>query len=92
FFMTPQAEPDDGLLDFVHAPAMSRLKLLRLLPTTFNGSHVRRPEIIQARTRRLKIDCQPGTPVQADGEVFQVDATEILYEIIPQKLTIIVDR
>lgn len=92
FFMTPQAEPDDGLLDFVQAPAMSRLKLFRLLPTTFNGTHVNRPEILQARTRKLLISCRPGTPIQADGEVFELNATEILYEILPQKLTVIAGR
>ena len=89
FFMTPEAELDDGLLDFVFAPTMSRLKTLRLLPMTFDGSHTRRPEVSYLRATRLHITSQPGTPIQADGEVFDRDADDILYEIIPHKLTII---
>lgn len=52
FWMTPRAEPDDGLLDFVFVKKMGRLKLLRLLPATFDGSHVEHPEVIYLRTTR----------------------------------------
>jgi YegS/Rv2252/BmrU family lipid kinase len=90
FFMTPEAKMDDGRLDFVFAPSMSRLKTLRLLPMTFNGSHVQRPEVTYLRTTRLQITCHPGTPIQADGEVFETDTTKILYEVLPNKLTVIV--
>jgi diacylglycerol kinase (ATP) len=90
FFMTPEAELDDGLLDFVYAPAMSRLNLLRLLPMTFSGSHIRRPEVVSGRTTQLHIRCRPGTAIQADGEVFEHDASECLYEIVPAKLTVLV--
>jgi YegS/Rv2252/BmrU family lipid kinase len=90
FFMTPQARPDDGLLDFVFAPGMSRLKVLRLLPLTFDGSHIDRPEVTHGRTTRMEITCHPGTPVQADGEVVEWDTTEVRYEVVPAKLTVIV--
>ncbi len=90
FFMTPQAEFDDGLLDFVFAPTMSRFKTLRLLPMTFNGSHIERPEVTYKSTTRLRIRCQPETPIQADGEVFESGTTEILYEVLPGKLSVIV--
>ena len=90
FFMTPDAELDDGLLDFVYASVTSRLKLLRLLPMTFDGSHVRRPEVFAGRTTRLEIRCRPGTAIQADGEVFEHGATECVYEVVPGKLTVLV--
>lgn len=90
FFMTPQAKVDDGLLDFVFAPPMTRLKTLRMLPMTFNGSHIDRPEVTYISTTRLRITSRPGTPIQTDGEVFETDATEILYEVLPLKLTVIV--
>jgi diacylglycerol kinase family enzyme len=89
FFMTPEAKMDDGLLDFVYAPTMPRFKLLQLLPMTFNGSHIRQPDVHTGRTTRLRIQCQPGTAIQADGEVFEHDATECLYEIIPAKVTVL---
>jgi len=92
FFMTPNALPDDGLLDFVFAPALPRLKLLRLLPMTFSGAHVNRPEVTEGSSRSIRITSEPGTPIQTDGEVFELNASEIHYQVIPDKLTIIVDR
>jgi diacylglycerol kinase (ATP) len=90
FWMTPRAEPDDGCLDFVFAGGLGRLRLLRLLPTTFDGSHVERPEVTYARTTRLTIECDPPTPIQADGELFDLSATHIEYEILPGRLQVIV--
>jgi diacylglycerol kinase (ATP) len=90
FWMTPRAEPDDGYLDFVFTSKVSRLKLMRLLPTTFDGSHVDRQEIGYARTTRLTIDCDPPTPIQADGELFDLSATHIEYTILPGRLRLIV--
>ena len=90
FWMTPRAEPDDGYLDFVFTGKLGRLKLLRLLPTTFDGSHVERPEITYVRTTRLTIECDPPTPIQADGELFDLSATRIEYTILPGRLQLIV--
>ena len=90
FWMTPRAEPDDGYLDFVFAGELGRLKLLRLLPTTFDGSHVERPEVTYVRTTRLTIDCDPPTPIQADGELFELSASHIEYTILPGGLRLIV--
>jgi len=92
FHMTPQAEYDDGLLDVVFAPAMSRLQLLRLMPQTFNGSHIQRPEVRYIRTTKLQIGSRPGTPIHTDGEVFELNAQEILYEVLPGKLTVLVKQ
>jgi diacylglycerol kinase (ATP) len=90
FWMTPRAEPDDGYLDFVFTERLGRLKLLRLLPMTFDGSHVERPEVSYARTTRLTIECDPPTPVQADGELFDLSATHIEYTVLPGRLRLIV--
>jgi diacylglycerol kinase (ATP) len=90
FWMTPRAEPDDGYLDFVFTGPLGRLKLLRLLPTTFDGSHVERPEVTYVRTTRLTIECDPPTPIQADGELFDLSATHIEYTILPGRLRLIV--
>lgn len=90
FFMTPKAEMDDGLLDFVFAPVLPRLKLLRLLPRTFDGSHIQDPAVSYYRSSSLRIRCRPGTPIQTDGEVFEREAGEIVYDILGGKLTVIV--
>ena len=90
FFMTPRAEPDDGWLDFVFTGSLGRLKLIRLLPTTFDGSHVEHPVVRYERTNRLTIECDPPTPIQADGEIFERAATRIVYEVQPRRLRVLV--
>ncbi len=90
FYMTPRAVPDDGLLDFAFATRMGRLRLLRLLPTTFDGSHIEQPEVHYQQTTRLTITCTPSTPIQADGELFERAATSISYELLPARLRVLV--
>ena len=90
FYMTPAAKMDDGLLDFIYARQMNRWEILKILPRTFTGSHIDHPLITYRRTTTLTITTTPSTPIQADGEVISLDATEINYRIIPQKLRVIV--
>jgi diacylglycerol kinase (ATP) len=90
FYMTPRAEPDDGHLDLVFAEGMGKLRLFRLLPTTFDGSHVEQSGINYVRTTHLSIECDPPTPIQADGEVFERSATHIAYSVLPHRLQVIV--
>ncbi len=92
FYMTPRALPDDGRLDFVFATGLGRLKLLRLLPATFNGSYILQPGIRYGRTTRLTITCDPPTPIHADGELFELAATRIAYDILPARLPVLVPR
>ena len=88
FYMTPTAKIDDGFLDFVYAPALSRIRLFQLLPKTYTGKHVDAPEIKEHRTRRLTIRTKNPTPIQADGELITIEASEITYEILPSALCV----
>lgn len=90
FYMTPQAKLDDGLLDFVYGQAMSRRQMLKLLPQTFKGQHIHHPLVGYHQTTTLSITCSPPTPIQADGEIIDKNATEITYRLIPDKLRLIV--
>jgi len=90
FWMTPNASVDDGYLDFVFAGELGWLKRLRLLPTLLNGSHIERPEVTYTRTTCLTIACDPPTPIQADGELFELSATRVEYTILPGRLQVIV--
>jgi diacylglycerol kinase (ATP) len=63
----PGADRHDGLLDITMATAASRLKLIRLFPTVFKGTHVNLAEVRTARARTISIDC-PGINAYADGE------------------------
>jgi YegS/Rv2252/BmrU family lipid kinase len=86
FYMTPEALVDDGFLDFVFAPALSRIRLLQLLPKTQNGTHIKEPEVSSYKTTKLIIQTHPPTPIQADGEIIETKASEITYQVIPKAL------
>ena len=90
FFMTPNAIMDDGLLDFIYAPALGRLRTFQLLPKTQTGAHIHEPEIHEHRTTHLSIRTLSPTPIQADGELFNRQATEIVYQVIPGALQVYV--
>ncbi|MCP4535622.1 MAG: diacylglycerol kinase family lipid kinase [Chloroflexi bacterium] len=92
FHMTPRAEPDDGYLDFVFGGKIGRLRLLRLLPMTFDGSHIEQPDVTYIRTTRLTIECDPPTPIHADGELFDSPVSHCEYTILPGRLQVIVPK
>ena len=88
FYMTPNAIPDDGQLDFIYAPALSRLQMFRLLPQTLQGTHVAEPIIHEHRTTHLQIRTDPATAIQTDGEINIANATNINFTVIPKTLAI----
>jgi len=90
FYMTPQAELDDGLLDFIFAGSLTRWQLLTFLPKTLKGTHVDHPLVTYQKTSSLSITSSPPTPIHADGEVIDRNAAEVNYSILPNRLRIIV--
>jgi diacylglycerol kinase family enzyme len=90
FYMTPQAEPDDGLLDFVFAGNLNRWQILTFLPKTLKGTHIGHPLVTCHQTRSLAITSSQPTPIHADGEVIEREALEVNYSILPKKLRVII--
>ncbi len=88
FFMTPNASLSDGFLDFVFAPGLKHARLMQLLPKTQTGEHIHEVEVREHRTKKLTIRTETPTPIQADGEIFDLAATEITYEIVPGALKV----
>ena len=89
FHMTPAADPTDGRLTFIHGYAPGRLRLLGLLPKTFNGTHVNDPAIHQVHTTRLEVELDPASPIQLDGEIRSEALTHAVYQVLPGKLEIL---
>lgn len=63
----PNADPTDGLLDITIVHPVSRMTLLRLLPSMFSGKFVRDPAVELLRAREVTIDGD-GLYGMADGE------------------------
>lgn len=89
FTMAPGAEIDDGLLDLVLVPEVSKLTLVRLLVRLMQGQHVQDPRVTFVRTSQIKVTSQPGTPAHADGEVFGESVVELEYKTLPQRVALL---
>lgn len=90
FLITPDAQPDDGLLDVCMARAISRPRILRLLPKAMKGSHLEDEAVELFRTRRLVIESQDPLPVHADGEILWNDVHRLEITILPGALRVII--
>lgn len=89
FYMTPHADPFDGLLTFVHGYMPTRRKILSLLPRTLKpaeGSYVEHPSIHEISSPWLKVHSAQPTPAHADGEIFSDQIHDLEYRVIPQSL------
>jgi len=92
FYMTPHADPFDGLLTFVHGYMPTRRKILSLLPRTMKpaeGSYVEHPSIHEISSPWLKVRSSQPTPAHADGEIFSDQIHDLEYRVIPQSLPIL---
>lgn len=92
FYMTPHADPFDGLLTFVYGFMSTRRKILSLLPRTMKpgeGSYVEHPAIHEISSPWLKVSSKQPTPAHADGEVFSEQIHDLEYRVLPQSLPIL---
>lgn len=70
FLIAPKARLDDGLLDVVLLKSISRIGLLRLFRTVFDGSHIRHPQVEYFQARSITVtESRPGRLIP-DGEIF----------------------
>lgn len=69
FMFCPSADCRDGLLDICIVGPMSKLKLLRILPTAFSGNHTRFRNVFMYRAKTVRIRTSAPLWVQTDGEV-----------------------
>lgn len=92
FYMTPHADPFDGLLTFVHGFMPTRRKILSLLPRTMNpgeGSYVEHPSIHEISSPWLKVSSVQSTPAHADGEIISEQIHDLEYRVFPRSLPIL---
>ncbi|MCP4428418.1 MAG: diacylglycerol kinase family lipid kinase [Chloroflexi bacterium] len=90
FFMSPQAQNDDGLFDMCIAEEVSRGRIFTLIPHFFKGSQFGEKEIVFGQTDRLTVTAVSGVlPAHADGETLCVDGVKLTIELLPQILDVI---
>jgi diacylglycerol kinase (ATP) len=88
FFCTPDAQPDDGLLDLCIAEAVGKLTQLSLVPRFMDGSHRNHPAVTMTRTARATVTSPDNLIAHADGEMLCTEAHRLEFEILPQRLRV----
>ncbi len=89
FWIAPNAQVDDGLLDIMIADGLGRAGILSLLPKVMKGTHVGDPRVKFFQSPCLVIQSPDPLGVECDGEVPWVDAHRLEINILPKRLRVI---
>ncbi|HCC33746.1 MAG TPA: sphingosine kinase [Clostridiales bacterium] len=65
----PLAETDDGLVDVVIVGALSKIEVLRMVPSLFKGLHVLHPKVTSHKAREVVVRSKVPLSIQIDGEL-----------------------
>ena len=68
FRVAPRARLDDGLLDVCLFRAMSRARMMEVLPQAVRGEHLSLPEVEYFQGREIAIQTDPPGDYYADGD------------------------
>ncbi len=93
FQVAPEALPDDGILHYTAIRQVSRLMMLRLLPTVMNGTHGGYKPVTIGQVKRMKIVSDRPLYIHMDGEIFAgfgTNVRELQLDIVPKAIEIIV--
>lgn len=86
----PDADLEDGLLDVTLVRPAGRLRLLRLLPRVYRGTHTTTvPEVSTYRIRAARL-VSPGTTAYADGE--PLGRLPVSVEVVPRAVRVFTVR
>ena len=95
FYVTPHANPKDGLLTFVYGFLPTRRQILKVLPRLMKpgaGNYVEHPAITEIHSSWLRVISQEPTPLHADGEMQSQAVNEIEFQVLPGKLPILTSQ
>ncbi|MCE5346282.1 MAG: diacylglycerol kinase family lipid kinase [Bacteroidales bacterium] len=84
---TPNALPDDGLLDVTIIKGIGKIEIIRNLKILYDGSILSHPKIDGYRCKSLKIGSDSLIYAEADGEL--LGHTPMEFSIIPASVNIV---
>lgn len=79
--IAPQADPADGLIEFVRWGPIGRLGLLRNLPRLYNGSHIQHPLASRRAVRHVEFNVAEPVDIMIDGEVATLECRSL--DVLP---------
>jgi diacylglycerol kinase (ATP) len=84
--IAPQADPADGLIEFVRWGPIGRLGLLRNLPRLYDGSHIKHPLASRRAVRHVEFNVSEPLDIMIDGEVATLECRSL--DVIPSAVDV----
>ena len=85
--IAPQADINDGLIEYVRWGPIGRVGLIRNLPTLYDGTHVNHPLAERKAVRRVEFNLDAPVDVMVDGEVLTLLCQEL--DVLPGALNVV---
>lgn len=90
FYMAPDSDPTDALLDLCLAGEVSQIRILPLAVKFFSGRQAEHPAVRMVRAKNITVKAIEGTiPAHADGETICTAGQELKIEMVPNALKVI---
>lgn len=86
--IAPQADPTDGLIEFVRWGPIGRLGLLRNLPRLYDGTHIEHPLASRRAVRRVEFRDSAPVDIMIDGEVATLECHSL--DVLPAAVDIFI--
>ncbi len=86
--IAPQADVNDGLIEYVRWGPIGRLGLIRNLPTLYDGTHIQHPMAERRPAKRIDFYLNAPVDVMIDGEVLTLQCQTL--DVLPSALQVVV--
>ena len=85
--IAPQAQVDDGLVEYVRWGPIGRVGLIRNLPGLYDGTHIQHPLAERKAVQHVEFKLDAPVDVMVDGEVLSLQCEEI--DVLPRALNVV---
>ncbi len=85
--IAPQAEINDGLVEYVRWGPIGRLGLIRNLPGLYDGTHIEHPLAEHHGAQLVEFKLDAPVDVMVDGEVLTLHCEEL--DVLPEALNVV---
>jgi len=86
--IAPQAEVNDGLIEYVRWGAIGRIGLIRNLPTLYDGTHIHHPLAERCSAKQIDFYLDAAVDVMVDGEVLSLECKRL--DVLPAVINVVV--
>ena len=91
FMMAPEGQIDDGFFDLTIVDQVGKAMIFALILRFMQGTQVGHPAVKILHTRKVSVTAQQGSlPAHADGETLCEAGQQLVLQMIPQAIDVII--